>query len=499
MPRASIGSGRRAVAALMLVSLIAAAARPIVAAAAVPSPTVEGPITAGGGPFVASTSFDLALVGYEQAEYFIAGTASAFTAAAPLPSDGSWTVTPGATAAYKTRLLVNRPTRREKFNGTVVVEWLNVSGGLDASPDWTSAHTELIRDGFAWVGVSAQYAGVEGGGGLLPIVDLPLKKVNPARYGSLVHPGDSFSYDIFSQAGEAIRHPMGPKPLGDLEAKRVIAAGESQSAFRLVTYIDAVHPLAGVYDGFLVHSRGAGGVFGAPLSQSPQPSIATPAPTFIRTDLRVPVLTFETETDLTFLGFYPARQPDSRRFRLWEVAGTAHADTYLLVTGPGDLGNSPAAAGIVITPAPIPGIITCGMPVNSGPQHLVLNAAFAALDRWVRTGKPPARAPRLQVAAGPPPAIMRDARGNALGGIRTPQVDVPIAAFTGEQEGSIICRLLGTTTLFDAATLASLYPSHRAYVAAFDRATTRTVRAGFLRKPDAKLLRQWAAASDVGR
>jgi len=129
----------------------------------------------------------------------------------------------------------------------------------------------------------------------------------------------------------------------------------------------------------------------------------------------------------------------------------------------------------------------------------VLNAAFAALDRWARTGKPPPRAPRLRVAADPPRTITRDARGNALGGIRSPQVDVPIAAFTGEQNGAIICRLLGTTTLFDAATLTSLHPSHRAYVARYDKATRNAVRAGFLLKPDAKLLRRWAAGSNVGR
>src|SRR5207249_10942626 len=105
-----------------------------------------------------------------------------------------------------------------------------------------------------------------------------------------------------------------------------------------------------------VDSHSAGGVFGAPVSHSPQPSTAAPLPTRVRTDLRVPVLTFETGTDLPLLRFYAARQPDSRRLRLWEVAGTAHADTYLLVTGPRDLGNSPAAAGIVITAAPIPGI-----------------------------------------------------------------------------------------------------------------------------------------------
>jgi hypothetical protein len=164
-------------------------------------------------------------------------------------------VTPGNTEPYKTRIVVRRPIDARKFNGTAVVEWLNVTLGLDVAVDWTFAHTELIRDGFAWVGVSAQYVGVEGGPGIVPGPSQPLKTANPARYGSLDHPGDSFSYDIFSQAARAIRVPSGPNPLGDLELERVIATGHSQSAFRLVTYIDAIHPLARVYDGYLVHSR----------------------------------------------------------------------------------------------------------------------------------------------------------------------------------------------------------------------------------------------------
>ena len=108
MSRASVESGRLSVAVLALVSVLAAAARPIVAAAEVPSPTLEGPVTGGGKPFIASTTFDLAQVGYEQAEYFISGTASAFTSAAPLTSDGRWMVTPGETAGYKTRVSLRR-------------------------------------------------------------------------------------------------------------------------------------------------------------------------------------------------------------------------------------------------------------------------------------------------------------------------------------------------------------------------------------------------------
>jgi hypothetical protein len=462
----------------------------------VPVPTIEGPVTGGNGyPYVSATGFDLAEVGYSQAEFFLSGTASSFTNLGTFDSDGRWRAVPASGTSYKTRIVVYRPIDAARFNGTVVVEWLNVSGGLDAAPDWTSAHTELIREGFVWVGVSAQSVGVEGSSGMT-LVSLPLKKVDPERYGSLHHPGDSFSYDMFSQAGQAVRHPGAVDPLGGLTPRRVIAAGESQSAFRLVTYVNAVHPLAQVYDGFLVHSRGSSG---APLSQSPQPAIAVPSPARFRTDLGVPVLVFETETDLVSLGYFPDRQADGSLFRLWEVAGTAHADTYTLLVGATDLGNSPSAADLVVTASPIPGIIDCDKPINSGPQHFVLNAAFAAFNRWVRDGTPPPHAPRLQITAGTPPVIALDSHGNALGGIRTPAVDAPIATLSGlGQTGANFCRIFGTTVPFDRATLAALYPSHDAYVAAVEAAADRAVNAGFILEPDAELIKASAAASDIG-
>lgn len=479
--------------ALVLASLATAfaGAGPSSAGAQVPSPAVEGPIVGPGTPFLIATSFDLALFDWVQEEFFLSGTASAYTNLGPLGTDGAWTVAPSETAEYRTRVVVHRPASRKRFNGTVIVEWLNVSGGLEAAPDWTLAHVELIRGGYAWVGVSAQYAGVEGGDGLIGF-SLPLKFVNPARYGPLVHPGDSFSYDLYSQVAQAIRSPSGTSPLGDLEARRVIAAGESQSAFRLVTYVNAIHPLARVYDGFFVHSRGA---IGAPLSQAPQPAIPVPGEAWIRADVDVPVLTLETETDLTLLGFFAARQPDARRIRLWEVAGTAHADTYSLAVGMADLGDSPDVVDVVITSTPVPGIIRCDTPINSGPQHFVVKAAIDALDRWVRRGKPPRSAPRLEVDPGPPVAIVRDANGNSRGGIRTPQVDVPIASYTGEQEGSTLCSLFGTTTPFDEATLAALYPSQRVFLRAWRKAVARSARRGWILEADAKLMKQWAAGS----
>ena len=72
-------------------------------------------------------------------------------------------------------------------------------------------HTELIRQGYAWVGVSAQLVGINSL--LNGTADVLLGLDNKERYKDLIHPGDSFSYDIFSQIGQAIKNPKGVSPL----------------------------------------------------------------------------------------------------------------------------------------------------------------------------------------------------------------------------------------------------------------------------------------------
>jgi hypothetical protein len=201
------------------------------------SPAVSGPLP--GSSFLARPlSYDLAALGYSNEERFLEGTARSYA-----PGGGE--------APYRTRVVVRRPLERARWNGSVVVEWLNVSGGLDAAPDWDFAHRHLIRAGFAWVGVSAQRVGIEGGG--FASVSFPLKKVDSGRYASLHHPGDAFCFDVFSQAARAVREGA---LLGGLEPARVLAIGESQSAVFLVTYVNHVDPDARVFDGFLLHGRG---------------------------------------------------------------------------------------------------------------------------------------------------------------------------------------------------------------------------------------------------
>jgi hypothetical protein len=482
--RAGTPSAARHFTRLLACVLVAAFGSTTVARAAAAAPAVTRPVA--GAPLVfGHTSFDLASVGYEQSEFFLEGTADAYASTAPLTPDGRWTVEPTSPAPYVTRVVVNRPVDRREFNGTVVVEWLNVSGGVDSSPDWMNLHVELIRRGYAWVGVSAQIVGLDA-------LKVP-PRGDPARYGSLAHPGDSYSYDMFSQAGEAVRADA-EQVLGGLRADRVIAMGESQSAGRLVTYIDAVHAVARVFDGFLVHSRSAGG---APLSQGPQATVAAPRPTLIRDDLDVPVLVFQSETDS---GGLVARQPDSSTFRLWEVAGTAHYDLYGLRLGATDTGDRRTVAewfDSMLHPSAEPSAnFSCSAPINSGPQSLVLRAAIAALHRWVDKGEPPPVAPRFEMSPTDPRQYALDANGNVLGGIRTPAVDAPVATLSGRGAGGAMwCFLFGTTTPFTAEQLAARYRTHRGFVSAWNRATREAVAAGFIRPDDARNLRAVAAQS----
>ncbi len=180
------------------------------------------------------------------------------------------------------------------------------------------------------------------------------------------------------------------------------------------------------------------------------------------------------------------------------MAGTSHADDYTASVGMADTGRSNVAAAIVSQDAPL-AFLGCTAKPNSGPQHWVLDAAVFALNRWVRTGTPPAHAPRIETTGGPHPTIKRDALGNARGGIRTPELDVPIATLSGTASPgqSETCSLFGSTTPLSPTTLASLYPTHADYVSKFDAATRRAVTAGFIVPADARIIEAAAASSSL--
>ncbi|MFI6520500.1 alpha/beta hydrolase domain-containing protein [Spirillospora sp. NPDC050679] len=431
-----------------------------------------------------TTRFDLGAAGYTAEEHFLSGEAVPYSPA-DAPLDGRWTTEPGDPAPFRTRLVVHRPDAAA-FNGVVVVEWLNVSAGTDGTPVWTEAHRHMMRAGMAWVGISVQRAGLYGGAtfaddpNMRALLPPSVTEDQPDRYRSLEHPGDTYCPDLFSHAADAVRQGL----LGPLEVRRVLAAGKSQSARGLVGYINAVTPHRQPYDGYLLLGR---------PGQARASEDGPFRPYLVRTDGRAPIMMLQAESDVlgARLRSAPARQPDGERFRLWELAGSAHADTYSMSLGPRDDGTVPVPEMAEALDASALSGLPTARPVNSGPQHhYVAQAALAALDRWAAGGDAPAAAARLQEA--------RDGHGVVLGGVRTPWTDVPAAVLSGlgqeRRPGDD-----GFTTNFGSTApldLAALYPGGLDdYLPAFRRAAERAAGEGFLLADDLDEIQALAAAS----
>jgi hypothetical protein len=457
MPSASIPLRRLVLAvmgAALLVGLIPAGAtgEPL----AVASPTIEGPIPGSvpGDPLSPvledtypffSTWHDLASAGFVEQEFYMSGNADAYSTTGALV---------GSDIPYGTRIIVRRPVNPAKFSGTVLVEWQNVTAGYDLDALW---NTHVLREGYAWVGVSAQRVGVD-----------QLAAWSPTRYGDLDVTGgrqfltDQMSYDVFSQAAKAIRSPQGVDPMGGLDVDTVLAIGASQSASRMTIYYNSVLPqIESVFDGY-------GFIVGS-------------APTRVDDE---PVFQVLSETDVRS----PNQRPDTNQFRRWEVAGSAHSGwngrVYRAPLQERDLGAVPE--------------YNCAQPPFSRvPLHHVTAAAYDHLARWAKGGAPPPIAEPL--VFNPDNTKARNELGLALGGIRLSQVEVPIALNTGDNGGESFCILFGTHIPFSNATLDGLYKNHGRYVSAVTNVDNRNVRDGFIVRADANENHQEAVHSDVGK
>ena len=134
------------------------------------------------------------------------------------------------------------------------------------------------------------------------------------------------------------------------------------------------------------------------------------------------------------------------------------------------------------------GALGCVDPINAGGQYAVLAAALSHLETWVRNGTPPPTFPRIETTGTADAiAVGRDELGIAKGGVRTPIVDVPLAANVGDATNSPgFCSVFGHSRPFNATVLEKLYPNGSAsYVKAFANAARRAVKSGVWLEPEA--------------
>jgi hypothetical protein len=434
-------------------------------------------------------------VGYTLTEYLVSGTAKTYTDSP-------------TTAPFAARVLVARPTDPSAFNGTVLAEWENVTGQFPAGPGMVWLHHHILPKGYAYVAVNAQKVGHDF-----------LQKWDPVRYAALgVHPGDDYSYDIYSQSVQAITHSS---VMDGLAVDNIIGYGQSQSAGRLNNYMNLAQNDAGVLDAAIIQADGG--------KQKSFP------------DLRVPLVQFETEDSITSTAPDPKNNPHF--YRLWEVVGTAHLGSENQspgvltvptagVTGKpklpwsldvaywehnhyGEEGPSPSTGAPVPDTGvhPPPGTIPSapfvpkdtpgaagGCGGNEMPFRYALEAALEGLHYHLLGERPMVpQPPRATFVDG---VLQRDRFGNALGGLRLPPIDVPVATYRPDG-----CSLFGSTTPLSQAQLLAEYPTHADYVARMDKAIDDAVAKRYMtpeggeqmhRKADRSRIPLWSPSSQYG-
>ena len=203
------------------------------------------------------------------------------------------------------------------------------------------------------------------------------------------------------------------------------------------------------------------------------------------------------------------RQDDTPTFRYYELAGVAHNPVHK------DIEVIAANALFQGSPAILLEDV-CALEPNTSADGPVFgsylyNAMWENLAMQASFGIEMPSAPPLDVAGG---QIARDAFGNALGGLRLPTLDVPIATYVPinvpnpalpplqpplDRLQNLICLLNGGVIPFDDATLAELYPNHGRYVNQIVRGSADLRKERLLLKEDAKKLTQDAVKSDVGK
>ena len=424
-------------------------------------------------PFYA-TPFDLRRAGYVEQEFFISGTATRYPAN-PTVEQMKQPATPIGSMPYTTRIVVRRPAHPGRSAGIAVVDWQNVTAGHDIDTEWGTSGDYFVRHGWTYVGASVQRVGVNGAPPG-PTAGLGLTQWSPTRYGSLDLTNgntvldDSQSFDVYTQVAELLKGRG--NPLADLRISRVYAGGASQSGRFLGVYYNTVQPLKHVYDGFLFA-----------LSDAALPP---------RTEVGTKAIRVYTENDVYRGAAIPSKvAPDGATLRTWHIAGASHVPAYATGT---DVTDFRTTLGAIqereFGPAPP---LDC---VNPGPSQVtswtVFHAAYDALDNWVRKGVPPRRAQPLAIADPTAPAkIVRDGNGIALGGIRLPDVEVPVALNDGINAPasttnplSGFCVLWGTNRPFTKEQLDALYYDTADYRAQVRDATKRLVGQHFLLDED---------------
>jgi len=467
-------------------------------------------------------------------EFFVAGAVDVFNYDAFPASRGDH---PGdrlvaykTAQPFKTRMLVRRPATADAFSGDVVIESMNSTAGFDSTPVWLPSAEYFAREGIVYIGVTTS------GNQSIPFLKNGCGGINPpcgTRYATLQMSDNGQEYELINQLATALESgdpSQIPLPADFGPVRHVFFSGQSQQGGSVITHASQFH-FPGIDGYFFMGAssaraiRGGFTALGDPTSRNcgttgapAYPNCVSPLTGLelrVRTDLPAPVYRGSSETDI---GTGATRQDDTdtspfASFRLIEVPATAHNVVHTsLLPFPGlppgfTIGDLCLNQPYTLADGPILG------------SH-VWNAMWENLRIQVTQGILPPYAPRVEIVGG---AIQRDAFGNAKGGVRLPELDVPTNSYflpnnTGKPAcvppqtpadspclppalaglGGLACFLSGSLAPLPQQTLDELYPNHGKYVSQIAHRANDLVADRFLLPEDAELHKTAAGESEFG-
>jgi hypothetical protein len=435
-------------------------------AAALPT-SVSAPPPGKGAPREAAVE-DLSAFGYVEEEFLVSGKANVYD----YDANGAVAVkTPGVD--YTTRILVRRPADPGRFSGNVQVETSHPQYGIDFI--WPRIADYVFANGDAYVSIAMRR-------GERSAIEF-LKQFDPVRYEAVNFTEDGLNWDIIGQVGRLLKTQTDLNPLNGFPVERLYAQGWSGGgALLLITLSDGFHERARMPDG--------GPIFDAYLVGEPSgyPLINAAAERISDDDPRqkvgaadVPVITLHTRPQRA-----QRRRPDgdgpNDRYRVYEVAGAAHANVRLPSTRP--------------LPEQVLGESPCAYDVSMFPLHHYFKSTLARLDAWAARGVVPPPSQRIALDEDGAPRL--DEHGNPAGGVRSSYLDAPTARFFQNEAkpGGSFCAQLGAQEPFSPEKLAALYGDHDGYLRKAVSSLNALEQDGWILPADAEDLREEAAQFD---
>jgi hypothetical protein len=349
---------------------------------------------------------------------------------------------------------------------------------------WNFTRDYLMPRGHAAVNIS-----------VFPNTVETLQGANPQRYGDLMvtadeandNSGVDFQHasDIYAQVGLLLKSER--SPLAGVEWLHM--TGHSMSVGPVWQYMDTHHAAYRLSDGGPIYNGYFPETTRTASRMGPFPEVDVPT-LLINSELEVEEVLVADGIDY--------RRPDSdepgEQFRLYEVAGMPHNPSWMHPLLRDGLGIEDTAAQ------------RCENPLNSFPYNPTVSMALDDLLRWVEDGAPPPRADRIELTGevgDDDVAIARDEHGNALGGVRSTTLDVPVATHLALNEtrdpdedltrGS--CLVYGSQLDFPAGELATLYGDRDTYVDEVDASLDELIADGWVLEQFADDLRRQAATA----